>query len=78
MKAVEMTRGGKREKPETGFPPFPPRLEIAARFPHSHRTTTAVCLYSKRQVALRATVTHVPGLKCYPSPRPVMPSRARG
>jgi hypothetical protein len=36
--AVEMTGGGKRGKPKTGFPLFPPPLEIAARFPHSHRS----------------------------------------
>ena len=35
--AVEMTGRGKRGKPNTGFPLFPPPLEIAARFPHSHR-----------------------------------------
>ena len=36
-KALEMTGRGKRGKPKTGFPPFPPPLEIAPRFPHSHR-----------------------------------------
>ena len=36
-RAVEMTGRGKRGKPNTGFPLFPPPLEIAARFPHSHR-----------------------------------------
>ena len=35
--AVEMTVRGKPGKPKAGFPPFPPPLEIAARFPHSHR-----------------------------------------
>ena len=35
--AVEMTGRGKRGKPNTGFPLFPPPLEIARRFPHSHR-----------------------------------------
>ena len=35
--AVEMTGRGKRGKPNPGFPLFPPPLEIAARFPHSHR-----------------------------------------
>ena len=34
--AVEMPGGGKRGKPNCGFPPFPPPLEIATRFPHSH------------------------------------------
>ena len=36
-KAVEMAGRGKRGKPNNGFPLFPPPLEIAARFPHSHR-----------------------------------------
>ena len=31
-----MTVRGKPGKPKAGFPPFPPPLEIAARFPHSH------------------------------------------
>ena len=35
--AVEMTGRGKRGKPKSGFPLFPPPLEIATRFPHSHR-----------------------------------------
>src|SRR6185437_5834112 len=33
----EMTVHGKPGKPTAGFPLFPPTLEIAARFPHSHR-----------------------------------------
>jgi putative transposase len=33
---VEMPAGGKPGNPTAGFPPFPPSLEIAARFPHSH------------------------------------------
>jgi hypothetical protein len=32
-----MTVHGKPGKPTPGFPLFPPTLEIAARFPHSHR-----------------------------------------
>ena len=32
-----MTLGGKRGNPKAGFPLFPPSLEIAPRFPHSHR-----------------------------------------
>ena len=32
-----MTDGGKPGNPTAGFPPFPPSLEIAARFPHFHR-----------------------------------------
>ena len=34
--AVEMTVRGKPGKPKAGFPLFPPPLEIASRFPHSH------------------------------------------
>jgi hypothetical protein len=34
---MEMTGRGKRGNPETGFPLFPPPLEIVGRFPHSHR-----------------------------------------
>jgi len=33
---VEMPAVGKPGNPNPGFPPFPPSLEIAARFPHSH------------------------------------------
>jgi len=32
-----MTLGGKRGNPKAGFPLFTPSLEIAPRFPHSHR-----------------------------------------
>jgi hypothetical protein len=32
-----MPGGEKGGKPNPGFPPFPPPLEIAPRFPHSHR-----------------------------------------
>ena len=35
--AVEMPGCGKAGKPKPGFPSFPPPLEIATRFPHSHR-----------------------------------------
>ena len=35
---VEMPDGGKRGKPKPGFPRFPPPLEIAPRFPHSHNS----------------------------------------
>ena len=41
--AVEMTVRGKPGKPKSGFPPFPPPLEIASRFPHSHSFDD--CLY---------------------------------
>ena len=43
-KAVEMTGRGKRGKPKTVSPLFPPPLEIAARFPHSHRLDDEVPL----------------------------------
>ena len=33
---VEMTARGKPGKPKASFPSFPPSLEIAKRFPHSH------------------------------------------
>jgi transposase InsO family protein len=33
-----MTVPGKPGKPKTGFPLYPPSLEIAARFPYSHRS----------------------------------------
>jgi hypothetical protein len=33
---VEMPADGKPGNPNPGFPPFPPSLEIAGRFPHSH------------------------------------------
>src|SRR5438270_11790225 len=35
--AVEMTGYGCRGKPKAGFPLHPQPLEIAMRFPHSHR-----------------------------------------
>src|SRR5271157_3145815 len=36
-RAVEMTGHGRGGKPKAGFPPRPQPLEIAPRFPHSHR-----------------------------------------
>lgn len=39
---VEMTGHGRGGKPKAGFPPRPQPLEIAARFPHSHRRDEAV------------------------------------
>jgi hypothetical protein len=41
---VEMANGAKPGKPKAGFPPFPQFLEIAARFPHSHRFDDR-CIY---------------------------------
>ena len=39
---VEMTGHGKEGKPKAGFPSFPQPLEIASRFPHSHRTAATI------------------------------------
>src|SRR5260370_29369117 len=41
-RTVEMPGHGGGGKPTPGFPPPPPPLEIAARFPHSHRPGDAV------------------------------------
>src|ERR1700685_2452579 len=43
-----MTVRGKPGKPKTGFPPFPPPLEIAARFPHSHRFDSSSYIRRRR------------------------------
>src|SRR5260221_8716872 len=40
--AVEMTGPRRRGKPNAGFPRRPQPLQIAARFPHSHRRDDAV------------------------------------
>ena len=52
--AVEMTVRGNPAKPNSGFPMFPPPLEIALRFPHSHRTATTTLSFplSKHQNSL--------------------------
>jgi hypothetical protein len=39
-----MTADGKRGNPKTGFPLFPPALEIAPRFPHFHRPDNGAIL----------------------------------
>jgi hypothetical protein len=44
-RAVEMTVPGKPGKPTAGLPLLPPTLEIAARFPHSHRASGLVPIY---------------------------------
>lgn len=36
-RTVEMPGHGSGGKPKAGFPPLPQPLEIAGRFPHSHR-----------------------------------------
>ncbi len=48
QRAVEMMGYGKRGKPTAGFPRFPQPLEIAARFPHSHRPDDAVEKWKSR------------------------------
>jgi len=45
--AVEMTGHGKRGKPKSGFPRFPSPLEIAPRFPHSHRADDEIPIFRK-------------------------------
>jgi hypothetical protein len=44
-----MPARGKPGKPEAGFPPFPPALEIASRFPHSHIFDEGYTLINKQQ-----------------------------
>src|SRR5207248_858276 len=65
-----MAAGGKPGNPTTGFPPFPPSLEIATRFPHSHtRYDFAYNLPGNSRPNLRKvlpmfpdrSVTYVPG-----------------
>jgi hypothetical protein len=46
MRAVEMAVYGKRGKRYPRFLPFPQTLEIAPRFPHSHRPGD--CYYFKK------------------------------
>ncbi len=62
-KAVEMPRRGKRGKPTAGFPLFPPRLEIALRFPHSHRPNDSGFISILRKP------TPVGFGNCHPCPR---------
>jgi hypothetical protein len=68
-----MTVGGKHGNPNGGFPPFPPPLEIATRFPHSHRPDDPAYTHQRRPSILQKTVTHVAGLKCHLCPRPYKP-----
>ena len=51
-----MTVGGKCGNPKPGFPLFPPPLEIAERFPHSHRPDSSFILTQGGQT---------PSEKCY-------------
>ncbi len=46
---MEMPAGGKPGNPKTGFPPFPPSLEIAGRFPHSHRLDDSLKINPERK-----------------------------
>ena len=55
-----MTPGGKRGNPNAGFPLFPPSLEIAPRFPHSHRHDYGFILVQ--------AINYTP-LNCHPCPR---------
>ena len=52
-RVVEMPDGGKRGKPKPGFPRFPPPLEIAPRFPHSHNSDE----FSRSQIKKGAPAT---------------------
>jgi hypothetical protein len=72
-----MTAGGKPGNPKTGFPPFPPSLEIAERFPHFHRLDDSLIIKPERKTLLRKvlpmssdrSVTYVPGRTAiYPRP----------
>src|SRR5271167_1364992 len=64
-----MTAGGKPGNPNPGFPPFPPSLEIALRFPHSHSHDS--CPYNHQgtrnglskvlPMSSDRSVTYVPG-----------------
>ena len=70
-----MTLGGKRGNPKAGFPLFPPSLEIAPRFPHSHRHDYGFILVQ--------AINYTP-LNCHPCCRakvlpmsPAAPSRER-
>src|ERR1019366_3371133 len=47
-----MTGGGKPGKPKSGFPPFPPPLEIALRFPHSHSFNDSLYIKGEAKAAL--------------------------
>jgi hypothetical protein len=65
-----MPAAGKLGNPIPAFPPFPPSLEIAARFPHSHTYDDSSYNQSETQNPLPKTVTHVLGYKCYLCSRP--------
>jgi hypothetical protein len=71
-----MTLGGKRGNPKAGFPLFPPSLEIAPRFPHSHRHDYGFILVQ--------AINYTP-LNCHPCCRakvlpmsPAAPDREKG
>src|SRR5436305_12312388 len=57
---MEMTGRGRRGKPTPGFPPRPPPLEIAARFPHSHSRDDSGKVESQRQASHFPTAVPVP------------------
>ena len=56
-----MTKDGKPGKPKTGFPPFPPFLEIAMRFPQCRRSgdETDGKVENQNQVSHFPTATNI-------------------
>jgi hypothetical protein len=76
--AVEMPARGKNGKPTSGFPSFPPSLQIPVGFAHFHRLGydepysffKEPCGLPDRDSETRASpvrkglVNHVPGTKC--------------
>lgn len=62
----------KARKAKNRLPALPPALGNRMRDSHISTAATTIPYTETQQVALRATVTHVAGLKCYPCPRRVM------
>jgi hypothetical protein len=64
-----MPARGKPGNPTPGFPPFPPPLEIAARFPHFHTHDDSLIInrehrtHSEKLLPMSSdrSVTYVPG-----------------
>jgi len=61
----------KEGKAKNRLSPLPPPLGNRMRDFHIPTARLRLFYTEIQQVALRATVTHVAGLKCYPCPRPV-------
>ena len=59
-KSVEMTGRGKRGKPKTGFPLFPPPLEIASDF--HIPTASATTLFFPNQIRTHRILERIPYL----------------